>query len=292
MDLLAAHTPPALHTLRCALRWRTAAPRLLLPAPASAACTWCTCARKHCTRLCKSPAHTFRSQHCNHHHYHTACLGREIGRTWASLVGGPRDCSPRCIVFASCFCRRAAVAVSLYLSLFVCVCVYECMDVSVRACLFVVVSARVSCVTELFSLLPNLCLLPPKPRTQPTPDCTPMVYSTLSPCLQHSPLHPPHTGGAVRAGSRLQQDGALLLHEGAGRLLPRQRAGLVRRLAPRAPPVGLLLPPQVECLIRTGACRALLRSCFCFRASGGRHGLRTWDDSDRCQGGLAGTVGL
>ena len=118
----------------------------------------CTCARKHCTRLCKPPAHTFRSQHCNHHHYHTACLGREIGRTWASRGGGPRDCSPRCLVFTSCFCRRAALAVYLYLSRCVCVCMHVC----VRACLFVVVSARVSCVTELFSLLPNLCLLPPQ----------------------------------------------------------------------------------------------------------------------------------
>ena len=173
---MAAHTPPALHTLRCALRWRTAAPRLRLPAPASAACTWCTCARKHCTRLCKPPAHTFRSQHCNHHHYHTACLGREIGRTWASRGGGPRDCFPRCLVFTSCFCRRAALAVYLYLSLVVCVCV--CMHVCVRACLFVVVSARVSCVTKLFSLLPNLCLLPPpnrahRPRPTAHPCCTP-----------------------------------------------------------------------------------------------------------------------
>ena len=177
----------------------------------------------------------------------------------------------------------------LSLSLSLCVCVYACMCASVFVCCCEC-PCPVSRSSFLYSPISACC--PPKPRTQATPDFTPMLYSRLPPCLQHSPLHPPHTGGAVRAGSRLQQDGALLLHEGAGRLLPRQRAGLVRRLAPRAPPVGLLLPPQVECLIRTGACGALLRSCFCFRASGGRHGLRTWDDSDRCQGGLAGTVGL
>jgi hypothetical protein len=55
-----------------------------------------------------------------------------------------------------------------------------------------------------------------------------------------------YTGRAVRAGRGLQQDRSFLLHEGPGCLLPCQRAGLVRRLAPRSPPVGLLLPPQVS----------------------------------------------
>ena len=162
----------------------------------------------------------------------------------------------------------------LSLSLSLCVCVYACMCASVFVCCCEC-PCPVSRSSFLYSPISACC--PPKPRTQATPDCTPMLYSRLPPCLKHSPLHPPHTGGAVRAGSRLQQDGALLLHEGAGRLLPRQRAGLVRRLAPRAPPVGLLLPPQVECLIRTGACRALLRSCFCF--------LREWREA------RAGNVG-
>ena len=188
-----------------------------------------------------------------------------------------------CVVFLLLpFCGFSSLSRSLCVS--ACVAVCGCVRVGLLLCIPV-------CLSRCSVSTPHLCLLP-NPRTQATPDCTPMLYSRLRPCLKHSPLHPPHTGGAVRAGSRLQQDGALLLHEGAGRLLPRQRAGLVRRLAPRAPPVGLLLPPQVECLIRAGACGALLRSCFCFCASGGRHGLRTWDDSDRCQGGLAGTVGL
>merc|ERR1711898_90003 len=52
--------------------------------------------------------------------------------------------------------------------------------------------------------------------------------------------------GALRPGCGLQQDRPLLLHEGSGRLLSGERAGVVRRLAPRSPPVGLLLPPQVS----------------------------------------------
>jgi len=54
--------------------------------------------------------------------------------------------------------------------------------------------------------------------------------------------------GVVRPGCGLQQDRPLLLHEGPGCLLPCQRPGVVRRLAPRSPPVGLFLPPQVSAL--------------------------------------------